>query len=188
MNTKLWFIGIFGLVAFFQILLPVRMIQKQEKILTTGNAFSFRVRPAYQDAGISGKYINLEYLDLAYLLPEDEVSNYKIYETVFLTLQNDSAGFAQIARIQKEVPKDTKDYIVATIRSIVDLPPKKLYFEVGFQQFFLEESRLSDQGMDKIRQQVDAANNAYARVRVLNGQALIQELIMDDVPLDQYRD
>ncbi len=180
MKNKIWILLVFSLLIFVQWMFPIQMILRQENILTSGTEYKFRIAPSYQDAGLGGKFLNLQFIDLQNFSTSD--TSFTLFENVYLIIATDSGGYAKIQSIVHNKPASENDFVPARVASLYnDENPlnRLLSFEVGFQQYFLEESKLSIENLEILRQEAQSSQQAYALVKILKGSAAIESIVVD---------
>lgn len=174
------FIG-FVVVAVVQIFVPVQMIWQQENILKQGEVYKFKTRPIDPTDPFRGKYITLQY----------EMNSFSISDTSYVKgdkiqvyLKKDDHGFAKIDTISKTTLEKNKDYVEATI---VDNYKGKVSFKLPFDRFYMEETKAYD--AEKAYREVNRDSlkaNVYALVYIKEGQAVLKDVIIDGIPIQEY--
>ena len=169
---------IFILVALTQIAVPASMIWQRQRTLREGRLWKFRTAPVDPVDVMRGRYLVLRYE------AENFVSTKSLPYggTVYVKLKEDAEGFAVVDQADV-TPTDGDDVIKAESLSYYDrmarvrFPFDRLWVNEASapaaEKAYAEHSR---------REKVDA----YATVRVHNGDAGIEELYIAGLPLREY--
>jgi len=175
---------IFIVVGLVQLFVPANMILNQETILKSGTVYKFKTRPVDPNDPFKGKYINLNYqIDTFETLD----TLWQRHDEVYVYLTVDSLGFAKIKNISRDVILNSKnDYIKAKVYwySKVD---HKLSMSFPFNRYYMEESK-ADNAEKVVRdiQRKSATNTTYALVYIKNGQGVLNDVILDGIPIKDY--
>ena len=76
---------------------PLNMIMQQETILKEGTVFKFKTQPIDPNDPFRGKFVVLNYKANRFNVSDDQ--QWIRDEPVFVRIQNDANGFAEIARL-----------------------------------------------------------------------------------------
>jgi len=173
---------LFIIVAGAQLFIPASMIFKQETILETGTAFKFKTQPVDPSDPFKGKYIYLNY-EVNSIASTD--SSWVSGETMFLAIAKDSLGFVRATNAFRDNPK-SGDYIKATVEWY-DNNQNELRFSFPFNEFYMNETKAYDAEVAHRTAQNDTIpNNTYALVYVKDGEAVLDNVFINDVPIAQY--
>jgi uncharacterized membrane-anchored protein len=169
---------IFLLVALAQIAVPASMIWKRQRTLSEGRLWKFRTAPVDPVDAIRGRYLSLRFE--AEQFPYSQKLPYG--EKVYIKLKEDADGFAAVDQVN-ETPTAGDDVVQAEgFGSYQEKGRVKFSFDrlwvteanaPAAEKAYAEHSR---------REKVDA----YATVRVHNGDAGIEELYIAGQPLRDY--
>jgi len=164
---------------------PAYLIQRQEGILERGEAFRFELQPVDPVDVFRGRY-----LDLYYELPEFEPPpDVREGQAIYLGIRTDERGYAYFDRLLTAPPAEG-----AYLRTRVSyLGPDLLYYELpdNMVRYYLNErtAPLAEAALAELLAnppETDTTVPAYALVRVLDGQARIEQLYFDGLPLLEY--
>ena len=157
------------------------MIYDQENVLSSGNEFKFKAAPIDPNDPFRGKYITLRFE--ATTFPVQNKNEWAINDEVFVQLQNDSAGFAQIRTVSKKRPVNDPDYIKAKIAFIMEDGRVNMRIDYPFDRYYMEESK-AQAAEDMYRESIiDSTQIAYALVNIKEGEAVIREVMIDGIPI-----
>ena len=173
---KVLFIG-FLLIAIVQLYVPAKMIYDQEVVLLNGNEYKFKAAPIDPNDPFRGKYITLRFEATTFLV--QNINEWAINDEVFVQIQNDTAGFAQIKNVSKKRPGNDPDYIKAKIAFLMEDGKVNMRIEYPFDRFYMEETK-AQAAEDMYRESiVDSTQVAYALVNVRNGEAVIRDVMIN---------
>lgn len=179
---------LFALVAMVQLAIPAWMIVDHERILNEGEVFKFRTAPVDPRDPFRGEYV---YLDFAaeqgkWTLPirsADDGSTQQAYGV----LGTDSVGYARIHSLVLEKPGGAPyvrvTYTVWNADTLfgIDLPFDRFYLEEGDGK--RTEELLAPQWSEGF---VSQPLPAFAVVRILNGEAVIEDLVVGDKSIYEW--
>jgi len=173
---------IFIIVAVIQLFIPAQMIFNQENVLKTGTAYKFKTQPVDPSDPFKGKYIYLNY----------EVNQTKTKDTVwqrgdiaYVSIANDSLGFAKAIKASKEAP-NTGDYIETKVNWYT-ADTSDLRFTLPYTEFYMEESKAKPaEDVYRTAQRDSLLNNTYALIYVKDGDAVLDNVFINDIPIADY--
>lgn len=181
MNSKKLLLTGFILMALVQLAIPGKMIWDRERILESGKEFRFSTAPIDPTDPFRGKYIILNYMENSIEI-EDE-NDWYAGEIVFATIESDLDGFAKIKSVSKEKPSETSDFLKLKVDYISGNRIKTLNFSYPFDRFYMEESKAYEAEQIHIKNQSDTSKTTYALVRIKNGNAVLEDVMIDGVPI-----
>lgn len=180
-NKKyLWII--FSVMVAAQIFVPAQMIWTSENTIAKGRIWNFKTVPVDPVDPFRGKYIRLRYEVEQRSIPVAENMTFDKNQKVYGLLEEHN-GYADIYQIIISPPKDGRPYISVTTR---DKAQGSAYIEISFDKYFMEES-LAKPAEDAVRaMRNDSTNVVYAKVSVLNGEAVLQDVMVNDQTIAEY--
>ena len=176
----------FILLVLVQLFVPANMIIEQEAILKKGTAYKFKTAPIDPYDPFRGKYVWLSYEDN--WVEIDTADGWNYFDKVYVEIENDMDGFAKIKSVSRfPLSGNTSDYIETTISLIQTYEePAKLYVDYPFDRFYMDEFK-AQPAEDLVREaSIDTSVISYALVKIKNGQAVIENVYIDDVPLKEF--
>ncbi|MBK8499500.1 MAG: GDYXXLXY domain-containing protein [Flavobacteriales bacterium] len=186
--------AIFTVIALAQLAVPAWMIRSHERIMREGEVFKFRTAPIDPRDPFRGEYValNFEAARGSWIAPDTSGLNaegYAIFDnlTAYASLATDSAGFAFIPELSAEPPVHqahvTVQYGSANHDKVetVALPFDRYYLEEG--DGAKTESMLMPHWEEGIMSQ---PLPAYAVVRVYQGEAVIEDLIVGHKSIHEW--
>ena len=182
-NKKIIWIA-FLLLVVLQLWVPASVIMDKENVLSTGTGYKFRTAPRDPNDYLRGKYVYLNFSETSFetSLPK----NWKSGQVVYVSIGKDSAGFAKIIAITDDAKEAKKDYIKTRVNYVDYQNANKLYVEWPFDRFYMEESKapLAEEAYNESR--VDSSIISYALVKVKSGDAVLENVYIDNKPIDDY--
>jgi uncharacterized membrane-anchored protein len=192
---------ILGIIIVAQILVPASLILKHERILRNGELYRFKTRPIDPADPFQGRYIRLGFEND--YIPEinENAPTPEWKEKVFVTLGSETNGLCILKSWSRTKPKKVpylKLRYMGT-RSHWDRESRKsshlgLRFELPFNRFYMEENKAPR--AEKIVQgntfnlndpeSTNRGTNCWANVRVLNGTALIEDVLINGTSIQEF--
>ncbi|MEN7549958.1 GDYXXLXY domain-containing protein [Rapidithrix thailandica] len=178
MNNRKFILPAFVLVVLVQLYVPAKMILDSEDILKSGVEYKFQTAPVDPYDPFRGKYITLQYKENTIRVPED--TNWKKGDWVYVTLMKDNDDYAKLLDVSKEAPNHTADYLKVRVNFIAD---NILYIHYPFDRFYMEESKALEAERIYRGSSRDQQQKSYALVMIRNGEAIIKDVMIDEVPI-----
>lgn len=175
---------LFLLLALVQWAIPGNMIMEQETILKEGKAYNFETRPIDPADPFRGRYITLDFKENQFKMFKDstweEIHN---DQPIFVELGTDSAGFVKILNVHKTEPNadylKVKDWYTWTDGN----DTTRINLHYPFNRFYLEESKAPKAEEVYREARRDPSQQAWAVVKILNGQAVLEEVMLNGKPI-----
>lgn len=176
-------IGIFAVVMLLYIWFPFNMIRQTEQVLKHGNVYHFQLQPIDPYDAFRGRYVSLFYGNQEIPSSDSLLSGQEVY----ITLQRDSLGFANFKNIYTEKPTQ-QDYLTTNVLYFnnglvtIEIPENMAYYYMN-EQSAPEVEKLvmfpmPSDSLQEIRSSAD--------IRILNGNAVVEELYINDLPVKTY--
>ncbi|MEM9078431.1 MAG: GDYXXLXY domain-containing protein [Bacteroidota bacterium] len=183
MKSKKTIFSLFVLAALVQLYVPAKMIWNNEDVLTTGKEFKFKTAPIDPNDPFRGKYIFLDFENTRVGIPREH--DWKSGDVIYVSIQEDSKGFAAINSISKKEPKQSRDFIKAEVGFINSYQVDTVILNVRypFERFYMEESKAYDAEVTYRESQRDTTKIAYALVHVKEGDAVLKDVLIDGTPI-----
>ncbi|MBP6312800.1 MAG: GDYXXLXY domain-containing protein [Flavobacteriales bacterium] len=180
----------FALMVAAQWFVPWNSIRGNERVLREGRSFNFRTAPIDPHDPFRGEYVTLRYDIEAKQLYADPAENWHQVHHAYIVLKTVD-GYAAIDRLEKEEPNADVPYLNCTIDAwnMTD-DSTMINVDLPFDRYYLEEGRgrrteqLMVESMDDTTREMDA----YVTVRVLEGEGVIEELVIGGKPLREWMD
>ena len=174
---------VFGITAIVQLSVPLSMIWRREIVLRDGAEHRFQTRPVDPYDAFRGRYVALgfEHHSVA-------VTNADAMERgrrVYASLETDAAGFSRPAGIAFTRP--ASGYYLKTRVAYVSGTSgggTNVILEMPFDRFYMNERDApATEAVFNTAARRDGAKPAYARVRILDGMAVLEDLVVEDTPV-----
>jgi uncharacterized membrane-anchored protein len=180
MKTK-YIIIAFILTVLAQGFVPAKMVYDSEMTERHGTLFKFRTEPVDPSDPFRGKYVVLNYNDDVFFTKD---SAWNRDEKVYIVLKNDKEGFAEISDALHTAPKSGSNYIATTVE-LYD--GERLHVNLPFNRFYMEEGKAQEaETAYRIHNSQDNAKATYGLVAVMDGSAVLKDVIIDDIPIKDY--
>ncbi len=179
MSKKYLYASLFALMLIAQIYVPASMIIKKEGTLAAGTPYKFKTAPIDPNDPFRGKYIILSFA--ANTVRVDDTKVWEMGETVYVSLGTDSLGYALIKSISRHAPDDGPDYIKAKAGFLSGTGNDILTINYPMDRFYMEESKAYGAELAYTASQTDTNQTAYALVRVKDGDAVIEDVFINEV-------
>lgn len=174
---------IFLVLALIQLVVPARMIFHKEAIIENGTAYKFKTQPIDPSDPFRGKYITLRY-EMNRIKTND--SSWKRKDEGFLYFAEDANGFVQPKRISRKKLETTEDYVVAKV-SWYNKNKGEVGFTLPFNRFYMDENKAYDAEVAHRKAQRDSIpDNTYARIYIHDGEAVLSDVYINDIPIKDY--
>jgi len=177
-------IPIFLALACIQWWVPASMIIKKETVLKKGKQFKFLTEPVDPSNPFKGKFIALRF-KASVFIPLDK-NKYSAGQEIYVHLITDDSGYAKIAAISAKEPTGKTDYVKAMIRYIDYDEEKTIQIQYPFEEFYMDEYKAPEAESAYREGNRDKQNKTYALVKILNGDAVIEDVLIDDIPIKKY--
>lgn len=182
MKNKYILLIAFIFVAAAQIYIPASMIFDSEDILSTGKAYKFKTAPVDPNDPFRGKYITLYFEQNVFKVKGD--TKFMRGEDIFVLLHENEDGFAEMEDLSLEVPVGTIDYVKAKIDYIItNDDTASIFIDYPFDRFYMEEYEAPEAEITYNESQIDFSIIAYALVKIKDGDAMLEDVIVDGVSI-----
>lgn len=174
-------IAAFILLVLVQWFVPGKMIWDKENVFKKGKTFRFETEPVDPVDPFRGRYIILNFKSDTFRvkgMPELQID-----EPVYVLLENDAQGFAYIKDVLLKKPAGQSNYVTANAYISRENDDWLIYVTYPFEEFYLEEFKAPKAEQAFIESSRDSTKKTYATVRVFNGDAVIENVYVNDKPL-----
>jgi uncharacterized membrane-anchored protein len=183
---KKFILPIFILLVLVQWLVPGEIIWKKERILLTGKEFKFETEPVDPSNPFMGRYIRLNFK--ADEFRYDNSLDLRYGQEVFVELKKNPSGFAEIKNVSIKQPPADRDYVKAEVSSIANGEKSQdlVYIRYPFLEYYMDEFKA--QRAEELYRSAnrDSIRKSFAIVKVLNGYAVIKDVIINDRPINDW--
>lgn len=184
MKSKGFVIVLFAVIAGIQWFVPLQMVQDRRNTLSSGDIYKFKMAPMDPEDPFRGEYLDLRFKeDQIKVGPETQ---WQAGESVYVILHKDSIGFAQISTLSKEKPLLEKDYIKSTIRYVDGGKSLIVHIDYPFDRYYINERMAGPLEKVLTENQRDTSKVNYAQVRIRSGQAILEEVFIDERSVPEW--
>lgn len=184
LQSKKYHIAGFLLLAVAQWLLPTQMIWQEEQVAFKGQTFKFKTQPIDPNDPFRGKYITLRFEASTFTTANNGSPKWMRNDKVYALLEKDAEGFVTIKTLLKKAPTDQSDYIQTNISRInADGDSSHIILDLPFTRFYMEERKAPK--AEKVYRAASAneKEDAYAIVKVFEGKAALQDVVVGGVSI-----
>jgi uncharacterized membrane-anchored protein len=174
MTTQLRF-GLFVLLALLQLSFPGKLVFDSNKVLWMGTELKFETRPVDPADPFRGRYVALNFA--ANQFEKKAADSWKRNDRVFVLLDRDAQGFARSKGLSAVRPAANELFVKARITYLYD---NQITVYYPFSKFFMEESKAPE--AERIYRE---AGEGYALVKVYQGEAVLQDVVVKGKSLNE---
>jgi uncharacterized membrane-anchored protein len=168
-------------LCLLQLAVPAYMIARREHVLHAGRAFKFRTAPVDPYDAFRGRYVALNF-EAATVMGIPLPSGLQHGVRVYALLGEDDQGFARVTALSVTRPAGG-----SYLRARVQYPASdRVSLELPFDRYYMEETK-APAAEDAYRQHSRSeTGNAYATVRILGTQAVLEDLYIGGLPIEEF--
>ena len=169
---------IFALIAFAQLSVPAMLVWERVQTLTHGRVWKFRTAPIDPEDAVRGRYVMLRFGAEDFTHPE----KFESPDSVYAVLKETPDGFAEIDHTSTtEIRGD----------NVIKVEPGgnwdgRQHIVIPFNRLWITEKSAPEAERAYRENSRRGQQNAFATVRVLNGDAALEQLYIDNQPLADY--
>lgn len=183
MKNKNILITLFLFVVIAQLFVPSQMIYNQEDILNTGKIVKFQCEPIDPSDPFRGKYITLRFKESA--IKVKNLKEWNSNETIFAKIESSKDGFAKIKSISRTEPTENSTYLKLKINYITEYDGTKIHLDFPFNRFYMNENKAKNAEIAYAESTKDTTKIAYALVATKNGEAVIKDVLIDNISIKE---
>lgn len=180
MNKKILLVT-FGVMVVAQLLIPLQMIWNSEAIIRKNQIYFFETKPIDPHDIFRGKYVVLGFKENEVSFTEGDVEcriGQEVY--VFVEKEFNQKG-SYLSSLSTTLPDDSKGYNYFKTK-ILDISEKGVTVQMPFNRHYMNENK-SLEAEQILRHDTITA---YAQVAIYKGEAVLQEVLVDDIPLKDF--
>jgi len=185
-RNKIILLVAFGLIALIQLFVPANMILNSELVIHKGTEYKFKVAPIDPNDPFRGKYITLDFEADTYYYNDSIFSRDQL---VFVVFSTDYEGYAAIDFVSQLPPNEHSSYVTATVNYVQNhYGPEGKYsvrIDYPFDRFYMEESKAPAAESLYWSAASDSNQIAYALVSVKDGEAVLKDVLINDVSIKE---
>jgi|SRR5688572_20952663 uncharacterized membrane-anchored protein len=175
---KLFTLILFIVMCLAQWVVPGKMVFDSERIIADGTLFKFKTAPIDPADPFRGRYITLNFQEN--FVPFRDSLEWQRGQEIYVTFKLNEEGFA-VPDNAYHTPPESPTYLRTMVDDVSHYQGDfKVWYKLPFDRFYLEESK-APQAEERYREaQRDSAQVAYALVSIGPGQAVLQDVIIND--------
>lgn len=182
MNYKNITIILFAVAALLQWMVPANMIFKSNKVIDIGKTFRFKVQPVDPAHPFAGRYMALRFTEnRTPAKPDLKIEHGTGLYAEIVTKDNQYAGIRDVSLLPFT---QTRDYIKITVKYH---DPDYIYIEYPFERWYMKESKAIDAEKRLNAMLQDSTSTVYAEVKILNGSAVLQDVIVNNQSISSWK-
>ena len=178
------YIVAFCVLAVIQWLVPGKLIRDKNQVFKRGALYKFKTEPIDPSHPFKGRYIILHFAETSFT----DTINRQIRgsDPVFVILSIDQHGFARASGLSVRDPRGKIAYVkaVANYSSQVN-DSITVHFQYPFDEFYMDEFKAPKAETIYREATRDSLNTAYALVRIYEGDAIIENIFINNVPIGE---
>jgi uncharacterized membrane-anchored protein len=181
-NMKTGFVTAFLILAIIQWVIPGNLIWSKNNVLKKGVSYKFKMEPVDPYYPFKGKYITLNFAETSFT--DTVTRQLRGNEPVFVILSTDHRGFAKVKALSREEPESQHPYVRAIFYySSQENDNITVQFGYPFDKFYMNEYH-APQAETIFRESMpDSLNTAYALVKIHKGEAVIENVFINEKPI-----
>lgn len=179
MNQK--FLIAFLALATIQWAIPARIIIKKNEVLEKGQSFKFQTEPVDPSNPFKGKYITLNFTENSFT---DTGQNHFGDEEVFVSVSTGPGGYAVVNAVSTMEPGGHTSYVKAKIYSTSRRDDSTtIFLDYPFDEFYMDEFKAPQAENIYRDSNRNSSNKTYALVKIWKGQAVIEDVLINGIPI-----
>lgn len=182
MHTKFIFLLAFFVLAVIQWVIPGRIISKKTEVLEKGQSYKFQTEPVDPSNPFKGKYITLDFRENSFT---DTVERrLGPNEEVYVLLSVDTSGYAIIRNVSTTEPETNSPYVKADVSYVSRSGDSiTVFIHYPFNEFYMDEFKAPKAETIYQESSRDSSDKTYALVKIWKGQAVIQDVLINDTSI-----
>jgi uncharacterized membrane-anchored protein len=172
---------LFAVMCLAQWIVPGKMVYDSENTIAEGVLYKFKTAPVDPSDPMRGKYITLNFQ--GNFFPFSDSTEWQSGDQIFVTFTTDFAGFAVPEQISHTKP-EADSYLETVVEHTSHFEDNHdVWYKVPFNRYYMEESKAPQAEQLYWKAQRDSAQVVYALVSIGEGQAVLQDVIINDRPI-----
>ncbi len=174
-------VGLWIVLAVAQLAVPAWMIVGEERVLREVRPLKLQTRPVDPADLFRGRYVALGYT--LEQVPRERVRGemFDHGETVYLELNENAAGFAEVVALHKEKPAG--ELVLAA--KVNFIAPEVIGVQLPFDRFYMDEDA-APEAEAAYQAAMSELEQTWVALRVLNGRGVIEDLYISGKPVRQF--
>ena len=178
---KKFILILFALMCLAQWIIPGKMIYDSEQVIAEGTVYKFKTAPIDPSDPLRGKYVTLNF-EQNFMTFTDS-AEWQRGQEIFVTFTTDSAGFAVAENVYHSKP-ESDIYLQTTVDYVIHYKDDhEVWYKLPFNRFYMEESKAPQAEQLYWQALRDTTQTAYGLVRIRQGQAVLQNVVINGKPI-----
>lgn len=170
------------ILAIIQWVVPGRIIKQKNEVLHKGQAYKFKTEPVDPSHPFKGKYITLNFAENSFT--DTTNRNLRSDDNVFIILGTDQRGYAIIRDLTLKEPMNNNSYV----KAIVSYTSREndsitVHIDYPFDEYYMDEYKAPKAETIYRESNRDTMNITYALVKIWEGDAVIENVFINDMPI-----
>lgn len=171
------------LLMIVQCIVPMYMIYKQERIMTSGQEFLFRCRPIDPLHPLMGRYVALNLTDLEGI-PFAKGEKFQKGKPAYVSFETDKDGFVKMKEFSYLKPNNNyfsvKEYVLS------EVTPLKIHVRVPFDKYYMDESLapMAESVLWELTQKDTV--KVYAKIKIRDGKGVVDSVYINKTRLEDF--
>lgn len=184
MKNKVIILLLFILIAGIQWFIPIRLISEKHSIWLEGRTYKFQLTPLDPEDPFRGKYLQLKFEENHFRT--DGQAGWQRGESVYVQLKRNAQGFVRITGLARNLPADDVDFVKATVRDAYGEDSLRIFIDYPFDRYYVNEKMADPLEKPLLSNLQDTSRINYALIRIKSGEAVLEEVYLDDVPVSEW--
>ena len=172
---------LFAALCLLQLVVPASMILKRETTLRHGEVFKFKTAPVDPYDAFRGRYVALNY-EQSTISGDWSADEYRRGRIAYAVLERDAEGYAQIADVSLDRP-DNQMFLKVRVGWVSG---NHLTLRLPFDRYYMDEFEAPVAEREFMWRRARQERTAYALTRVHKGFGVIEELIVEEMPILEW--
>lgn len=178
MMSPRWRLALFALVCAAQLAVAGSIIARSERVIEAGELLRFRTAPVDPADLVRGRYVALAFRETSG--PPRDAAPFAEGDGAFALLEVDAEGFAKVTGVAHARPA-TGAYLEVVVRNAT---PELVTFRFPVDRFYMPEEQ-APAAERAHREALSGGRGTWAEIRVYQGSAQIERLVVDGVPVSE---
>ncbi len=172
----------FSLLIIIQWIVPGKIIWTKNEVLKNGEVYKFQTEPIDPSNPFKGKYTILTFKENSYT---DTIERQLIYgEDVYVTFNKNDGGYATINTLSRTKPTGNSGYVKANVYyTSREADSTTVHINYPFDEFYMDEFKAPKAESIYREANRDSLNRTYALVKIWKGDAVIEDVLINDIPI-----
>lgn len=172
-----------GLIFIVQLTIPLLTIAENERVQSKGRKWKMLAEPVDPSDPFRGAYVRLRFRHDRIAVNDAWIPASR--EEVWITLAEDSSGWAMPVQYSSEKQRDDDSEIQVSVNYVTE---DFVYFDYPFERFYLEESRAAAAEEAYRKAANDSLVTAWAEISIYKGMSGLYDVKMNGISLREINE